>query len=259
MAASSPDDGSDLARIRDAACVVIVDEDGGTPRLLLGRRHADQVFLPGKWVFPGGRVDPGDHHCAAVWPSRTPQPSAAQVPLAFALAAIREVFEETGLLIGREPYPLSSVAPAQDLPGYLPGCLPNSWPSSWPNYWPSSWQTFAAAGYVPACDRLTPLARAITPPGRPRRYDTWFFLADRRAVTRVQGAGDGELLDAGWFTLAEVRALDLPNITRLIVDDVATRLERGSGHECGPIPFYFQDNAGFQRVLMGATDGLPRP
>ena len=239
MAASSPDDGTDPTRIRDAACVVIVDEDGGTPRLLLGRRHADQVFLPGKWVFPGGRVDPGDHHCAAVWPSRTPQPAAAQVPLAFAFAAIREVFEETGLLIGREPRPLSPAAPVQDLP--------------------TCWQTFAAAGFIPACDRLTPLARAITPPGRPRRFDTWFFLADRRDVTRVHGAGDGELLDAGWFTLAEVRALDLPNITRLIVDDVATRLDRGSGRECVPIPFYYQDNAGFQRVLMGATGGLPRP
>ena len=229
----------DPTRIRDAACVVIVDEDGGTPRLLLGRRHADQVFLPGKWVFPGGRVDPGDHHCAAVWPSRTPQPAAAQVPLAFAFAAIREVFEETGLLIGRAPPPHSPLPPARGLP--------------------SSWQTFTANGHLPAWERLTPLARAITPPGRPRRYDTWFFLTDRTAVTAVHGAGDGELLDAGWFTLTEVRALDLPNITRLIVDDVATRLDRGSGRENAPIPFYFQDNAGFQRVLIDANGGPARP
>jgi 8-oxo-dGTP pyrophosphatase MutT (NUDIX family) len=239
MAASSPDGGIDPARIRDAACVVIVDDDGGTPRLLLGRRHADQIFLPSKWVFPGGRVDPGDHELAASWQQRAPQPAAAQVPLAFALAAIREVFEETGLLIGREPNLLGSAPPSQE--------------------WPVSWQGLVATGHEPAWDRLTPIARAITPPGRPRRYDTWFFLAHRAAVSAVHGTGDGELLDPGWFTLTEVRALDLPNITRLIVDDVATRLDRGFGHENAPIPFYFQDNAGFQRVLIDVQGVTARP
>src|SRR4029079_17487799 len=47
-------------RPRDAATLIIVDDTSGEARVLLGRRRADMVFMPGRYVFPGGRVDRGD-------------------------------------------------------------------------------------------------------------------------------------------------------------------------------------------------------
>lgn len=117
-------------------------------------------------------------------------------------------------------------------------------------------RAFTATGYAPAPVHLYPLARAITPPGRVRRYDTWFFTASRTAVAEKQVAPDGELLDLDWFTVDDARKLDLPNITRLVLDDVSARLQNTSqamdfiGLE---LPFYYADACGFQRTLISCT------
>ena len=147
---------TDTQPIRDAACVVVIDDGGAEPRLLLGRRRIDQVFLPDKWVFPGGRVDPHDHVYAAAPVTGTACTALAAVR-PFAFAAVRELFEETGLALGEA---VASPEGARDASRAL-----------------------AATGYMPAIHALSPLARAITPPGRPRRYDTWFFLTYRRSIT----------------------------------------------------------------------------
>ncbi len=219
---------TDATPIRDAACVVVVDDDGSAPRLLLGRRHADQIFLPDKWVFPGGRVDPDDRAYAAATDT-----AGSEGLRSFAYAAVRELYEETGLVIG-------------DAGGRSVAGL-------------EGWRAFAAAGFAPAIGHLEPLARAITPPGRPRRYDTWFFLARRRRIAAERAETDGELLDPGWFTVAECRRLDLPNITRLILDDVARHLENPEPRTSRGIPFYFQDSSGFQRTLIEPGCGGPWP
>ena len=126
----------------------------------MGRRHADQVFLPDKWVFPGGRVDNGDRHLAARFDGDfTPRDLASDLR-PFALAAVRELCEETGLVIGAMPAEAGNLG--------------------------DSWHAFVATGYVPVPASLLPLARAITPPGRVRRYDTWFFTAQRSALANVQ-------------------------------------------------------------------------
>ena len=192
--------------ILDAACVVVIDGKEPEYRLLLGRRHAGQIFLPGKWVFPGGRIDPEDRSRAAkIAATAAPAMQGALGP--FAIAAVRELFEETGLVIG-------------------------------------------GAGNLHASQRLVPLARAITPPGRPRRYDTWFFTIQRSAIAAEYSDTDGELLDLGWFTIAEARRLDLPNITRLILDDVANETGLLNTAMTGRVPFYFQDSTGYQRSLI---------
>jgi 8-oxo-dGTP pyrophosphatase MutT (NUDIX family) len=49
-------------RPRDAATLIIVDDASGEARVLLGRRRSDMVFMPGRYVFPGGRVDRADRH-----------------------------------------------------------------------------------------------------------------------------------------------------------------------------------------------------
>ncbi|MFA7307174.1 MAG: NUDIX hydrolase [Hyphomicrobium sp.] len=219
--------------IRDAACVIVIDyAKPEEPTLLMGRRHADQIFLPDKWVFPGGRVDAADRTFARSFDtSYLPRDLAAELR-PFALAGVRELFEEAGLLIGAG----------------ATGDLENE-------HWPA----FAAAGYAPAPIHLHPLARAITPPGRVRRYDTWFFTASRAAVANAQSAPDGELLDLDWFTLDAARKLDLPNITRLVLDDVSLRLQSTSeGDFSGAdLPFYHEDACGFQRTLISCT--LPQP
>lgn len=193
--------------IRPAACIVLVERTGPQPHMLMGRRHANQIFLPNKWVFPGGRVDRADSDPDGDQPNR------------FAAAARRELREETGYVL-------------------------------------------------PPSATLHPIARAITPPGRVRRYDTWFFITTKSANTTRIDEGDGELLDLNWFTLAAAQRLDLPNITRLIIDDVAGQLTAQMNTTATPpkaqqIPFYFQQNGVYQRTLIdpdcGPSKSWPLP
>jgi 8-oxo-dGTP pyrophosphatase MutT (NUDIX family) len=223
-------------QIRDAACVIVIDSANGEPELLMGRRHADQIFLPDKWVFPGGRVDASDRTFAASFDCRyTPRDLATEIR-PFALAAVRELCEETGLVIGIER--AGTAHPAE------------------------GWSAFAATGYAPVPAHLHPLARAITPPGRVRRYDTWFFMTDRSAIADAQASPDGELLDLDWFTLKKARKLDLPNITRLVLEDVASRLQEATrtGDFAGEqLPFYYADACGFQRTLISCNRAPTTP
>ena len=96
-------------RPKPAATLIILDHSGAEPTVLMGRRNPAHKFMPGKFVFPGGRVDPVDRHMRVALPLHTevqdrllahlPRrgPAMAQ---ALALAAIRETFEETGLVLG---------------------------------------------------------------------------------------------------------------------------------------------------------------
>ncbi len=186
---------SEGVEIRDAACVVLVDDASSPYRLLMGRRHSSQVFLPNKWVFPGGRVDSGDR--LPFTGENHPTPLTA-----FIQAAVRELEEETGLRIAS------------------PG-------------------------------NLTPLARAITPPGRVRRYDTWFFIGYRADIASNSDLTDGELLDLGWFSLIDARRLDIPNITKLVLEDAAAWLasadQRAASEPPVTVPFYFEEAGLYQR------------
>ena len=108
---------------RDAATLIIIDRSATEAKVLLGRRHMRHVFLPGKFVFPGGRVDPTDWTMPSaklLHPDTTRKllvdtelwsETAAQ---ALALAAVRETFEETGMVIGAEA---GSLATCLQVPG----------------------------------------------------------------------------------------------------------------------------------------------
>ncbi|MGQ0457441.1 MAG: NUDIX domain-containing protein [Hyphomicrobium sp.] len=175
---------------------MLVEGAGAAARVLMGRRRADQIFLPNKWVFPGGRVDGGDREPR----SGEPVTGLPEWLYPFARAAVRELAEETGI----------------------------AWPGA-------SKQS-----------ELHPLARAITPPGRVRRYDTWFFAAAFDAAAGDTFCGDGELLDLGWFTFADARRLDAPHITRLVLEDAATAVSANIGLRRPAVPFYFQGARGFE-------------
>lgn len=217
-----------------AATLIVVDRSGSQPRILMGRRRPDAVFLPDKFVFPGGRVEAGD---GGVVPS-------GELPLhdraclmrgmrhaepeigfgALITAAIRETFEETGHLVS--------------VTG--PDVAMNS---------NADWAEVLRCGFRPDLDQLRFVARAITPPGRPRRYDTRFFLANASSVRTVVSRTDGELSEIGWFCLDKVVSHDLPSITRRVVDDLRASLDSRNAPE---IPFYFWRSGAFRRaVLMG--------
>ena len=213
-------------RPRDAATLILVERsERGPARVLMGRRHDRHRFMPGKFVFPGGRVEPEDKRMAAAGALdayveeklnarvRRPSPGFAR---ALALAAIRETFEETGLAIGVSDYG----APENPPPG--------------------AWTRFAATGVRPALDAIDFLARAITPPGRPRRFDARFLIIDARFIAgRIEGAvhSDAELVELVWTPLDEARRLDLPTITRAALDDLKQALEGGLD-KSRPRPFY---------------------
>jgi 8-oxo-dGTP pyrophosphatase MutT (NUDIX family) len=190
------------SRPRDAATLILVDSSGGQPRVLMGRRAGGHVFMPDKWVFPGGRLDRGDWF-APVEADLPPDVSAAvamaprRVPgdprrlaRALALAAVRETFEETGLVLGRPGTPLRG---------------------------PPAWAPFLGQGYRPDLSSLTYVARAITPPGRTRRFDARFFLSDAAHLADPTPKDSRELEELRWFPLAETAALDLPTVTRMVL------------------------------------------
>jgi 8-oxo-dGTP pyrophosphatase MutT (NUDIX family) len=229
-------------RPRDAATLIVVDNSSGEPRVLLGRRRLDMVFMPGRYVFPGGRVDPGDRHVAVeedleqgnlqnllVAMKGHPSPVRAR---ALALAAVRETFEEAGLLIGK-PTPMAVPPRAK------------------------AWQEFFALGFQPALTRLTFFARAITPPGRPRRFDTRFFCVPADAVVHKIAIADGELSDLEWHSIAQARSLELPNITRVVLEDLGERIAAGAlGKSDLPVPFYHRRSGNFHRDLIAADSNL---
>ncbi len=227
-------------RPRDAATLIIVDSSSGEPRVLLGRRRMDMVFMPGRYVFPGGRVDTADKQVAVdedlpgidLRKLMVGMKGAASVARArsLALAAVRETFEEAGLLIGS---PLG------------PGAAPKA----------QIWQPFFAAGFRPALGRLRFFARAITPPGRPRRFDTRFFCVEADAIAHKVAVADGELSDLEWHSIAQARTLELPNITRVVLEDLGERIA-GGGLQAGdmPVPFYHRRNGSFRRDLISGVE-----
>jgi 8-oxo-dGTP pyrophosphatase MutT (NUDIX family) len=223
-------------RPKDAATLILVDRSSKEPKVLLGRRHHGHVFMPGKFVFPGGRLDKADRlvrPAAALHPETekklmrgVPTISAVRAR-SLALTAIRETFEETGLLLGRR-----SDAGASGLDG--------------------PWAEIARLGYAPDLSGLHFIARAITPPRRPRRFDTRFFSVDASAVAyRAEGVvhADAELVELVWLPIAEARQLDLPTITAVVLQELEARVAAGFGHDL-PVPFYRMLHGKFQRELL---------
>ncbi|PVB63453.1 NUDIX hydrolase [Labrenzia sp. 011] len=227
-------------RPRDAATLLILDRsDNGGVRLLMGRRHMRHAFMPGKFVFPGGRVDPSDSRIANVGPYHPDVEaklsadlknvkSAARVR-ALALAAIRETYEEAGLFIGRKS-PDTSLRLGR------------------------GFEAFAERGIQPDLGGMRMIARAITPPQRPRRFDTRFLCvwADAIAGQLPDGKGpSGELEDCAWLTLDEARRKELPMITTRILADLEERLEADPDlSPATPVPYYFFRNGGFVREFL---------
>jgi len=157
---------------RDAATVMLLRQASGVEALLL-RRTAVLEFAPGVCVFPGGSVDECDTDPEIGWAGPSPADFAERLGAspehsrALVCAAIRETFEECGVLLaGPSPTALvhDSAALAQDRHSLLEGST-------------SFAEVLNRRGLVLRADLLTPWARWITPEASPRRFDTWFFAA----------------------------------------------------------------------------------
>jgi 8-oxo-dGTP pyrophosphatase MutT (NUDIX family) len=221
---------------RDAATMILIDREGPDPKVLLGRRHAGHKFMPGKFVFPGGRIENADagmaaatelHPAAQAKLALRPRDAEVPPPRAFALAAIRETFEETGLVLGRKAD--KSVNPQSE-----------------------EWAGFVKSGLLPDLADIHFIARAITPPRRPRRFDTRFFTTDAQAIGhRVEGvvSADSELVELVWIPIKEAQTLDMPTITATVLQELEMRVQAGMGHDL-PVPFYFMENQQFFRELL---------
>ncbi len=209
--------------IRDAATVIVVRDAATRPALLMGQRGKSAAFMPSKYVFPGGAVDAGDGTVPLatdldpVCRARLDRADQA-APEALAAAAIRELWEETGQIAG----------------------VPGAWPDA-----PRGWRGFAATGHRPDASALTYAFRAITPPGRPRRFDARFFLmpAERLASDPDDfGCAEDELGHLHWVPLDRARALDLPFITAVVLGEVASLLpDLGTPAR---VPFFVNDDTG---------------
>ena len=164
-------------RAKHAASLLVLRYQNDEPQILMGMRGAKHRFMPNRLVFPGGRVDRAD----MVAPFATPLSAATERSLrkktnptlahALAIAAARELLEETGLSLGTPP----------------------------------------------RLDVLHYLARAVTPPGSPIRFNARFLLVEARHVTGELG-GDGELEGLRFYGMTEALALGLALPTRRVLE-----------------------------------------
>jgi 8-oxo-dGTP pyrophosphatase MutT (NUDIX family) len=222
----------------DAATLILVDRTATTPKVLVGKRHDKVVFMPGKFVFPGGRVDKSDNRVPVAAPiskeletnllkgSPKITPSRAR---ALAIAAIREACEETGLCLGRKS---NSATPTLD----------------------GAWKPFTEAGLLPDPSGLFLIARAITPPGRVRRFDTRFFTADASTIAhRVEGVihADAELVELVWVGIGSQPLADLHPMTKNVLNELEKRLATGPLNHEAEVPFFHFYGGRMHRDVLG--------
>lgn len=213
----------DKSRLRDAATVIVLRDPTSAPHVLMGQRGAKAAFMPNKFVFPGGAVDAEDsavplaRSLPALCAERLCEASARDIAHPLAVAAIRELWEETGLILGQ--------------------------PGTWPGDVPPDWQGYARTGHLPDASALQFVFRAITPPGNPRRFDARFFLADAVHVSSDLddfGAACEELSHLQWVPLKDARRFDLPFITEVVLAEIAARA--GDPEPPASVPFFRNDD-----------------
>jgi len=206
---------------------MLLDRSQDCVRVLVGRRNKAHVFMPDLHVFPGGRRDQDDHklpwngdiHPAVLERLKTGygQRASESRLRAIALAALRELHEEASIAIGAKDYGNTA--------------LP----------------------FLPDLTNLRYMARAITPPGYPRRFDTHFFavFTDEAGVEPSDIRDSRELEDLRWIDVNDVSAVRMPDITGIILGDLRASLESDASLPFGrPVPFYYTRHGRFVRDLL---------
>lgn len=220
-------DGDAPVKPRDAGSLIVWRPGVEGPEVLMGRRSARAAFVPDFFVFPGGRLDPADR---AVRAATRLDPDAAKrmgvrgdaaLAEALALAAVRETFEETGLLLAEIGDPGAADHP--------------------------EWRQWQALGLAPGLHRLRYFGRAITSPSSPIRFHARFFVT-RAAELQGEIGGSGELSELGFYPATEVLA------NKPVVDVTEFMLNRLIAFAADPLRFEartpvfsYKDDAPFVR------------
>ena len=213
---------TELVRPRHASTLILIREDGGSRRVLMGNRSKKHVFMPNTLVYPGCAVDAGDHRVKTSVDLRPEVNEKLQAQArgtsahGLAMAAVRETFEETGLVLGHKVHE-----------GQKTRAL--------------HWAPFFDRGYQPALDKLAYVARAITPPGQNRRFDTRFFVATGDAIAGdpddFSQAGD-ELLNLTWYPVEEILESEVRGVTKRGLECALTWLDTPPADRSAlPIPY----------------------
>jgi 8-oxo-dGTP pyrophosphatase MutT (NUDIX family) len=216
-------------RPRDAASLILLRGAGATLEVLVGRRPLAARFMPGVYVFPGGAIDPPDRR---PWMVETETEALAPKLARAARAALRETWEEVGVLIGRPTEAMSS----SDWSTTAEGAIE---------------QAYRRGGLAAAMDLLTYVGRAITPSHSSRRFNTRFFLADGESVFGEPVAST-ELEDVRWHPIGTGDLEDgLRDVTRFML---ARAIAMRSGTAAGEPPlFYWGKNARRIGICREAT------
>lgn len=241
---SGPEFSHPVIRPKPAGTLLILDEQNGRPHVLMGRRHKAHTFMPDVFVFPGGRVDFPDNHApfakdlteqtaARLMESGPKSIATIKRARAFALAAIRETFEEVGLLVGQRFTPNS-----------IPGRSTRN----------RLWKPFLDHKQIPDLSVLRYVARATTPAKLVRRYDTRFFATPREAIgLELPQSPTNELSDLTWVPFDDISNLKIPWITSMILNDVGARILEERTIDLSdkkPIPVYASRNGKRSRILV---------
>lgn len=192
--------------VHDAATIILLRNTPEGSHVLMGRRGLSAAFMPNKFVFPGGRVDPGDWCDVSTVPqveiTRLEAKASSGIANRLIAAGIRELAEETGLNLN-------------------------------------------------APEHMRFIFRAITPPGRPRRFDARFFLASVSAIADDPedfSKASGELSDLTWVGLSRAREFEIPFITEVVLAEVAAIAT--APDEPRPVPFFRHINGSSEVIAL---------
>jgi len=197
-----------IVRPRDAASLILLRGEGHNLELLAGRRPGHVKFMPGVWVFPGGAIDPDDRKKWRVEAGGEHLPPRL---VRCARAALRETWEEVGVLVGRRAAAASPAAPGLT----------------------AIEAAYAGRGITAAFDVLTYVGRAITPTPVFRRFNTRFFLGDATAVFGDPVSTD-ELEDVGWHPVGRRPLAPFRDVTQFMLTQ-AIALREGKAPREAPL------------------------
>jgi 8-oxo-dGTP pyrophosphatase MutT (NUDIX family) len=259
-----------------AATLLLVRDGAQALEVFMVERHAGADFVPGAMVFPGGKLEPGDAEPGLARLCAGASGLSAQA-LGFRVAALREAFEECGVLLARE-------AGSQPLVGCeRVEALARRWREPLQAGRATLAEMLAAEALELACDLPLPFAHWITPEGVHRRFDTHFFLVATPPEQAARHDG-GETVSSLWIPPAEALAREaagritmifptLLNLRRLArstsvaealaaaraakIVTVLPRIERGEHGMVLRIP---EDAGyGFSEAPLDALPGSPLP
>jgi len=199
-----------IVRPRDAASLILLRGEGNDLELLAGRRPGHVKFMPGVWVFPGGAIDRED---GRKWRVEAGGDHLPPRLVRCARAALRETWEEVGVLVGQRDAADRPAAPAHGLTAIE--------------------TAYAECGLTASLDALTYVGRAITPTPVFRRFNTRFFLADASAVHGDPVSTD-ELEDVGWHPIGRRPLAPFRDVTQFMLSQ-AIALREGTAAREAPL------------------------